>query len=534
MNTLPSELAKIGPYRISELIGEGGMGVVYRASAPDGREVSVKTLRPWLVGGTDGRRRFEREVATLRRVRGAGIAEVIDADVEANPPYVVTQYVHGTSLTALVGDDGLLRGPDLLSLARGLIEALRSVHVAGVVHRDVKPANVIMSGDGPVLIDFGIAHATEDTRLTATGFVSGTPGYLAPETVLGRDPTASTDIHGWAATVVFAATGRPPYGSGPDIAVFDRIRRGEHDIGDVEPTGLADLLAAALQVDPAARPDIDGAISALDTIERRDSQPDAAATMAMPPAPPEPPRRDTADTDETAVAASVVDTAETYAFPAVASSTSAPPPPPRLSPMAARTRTSFNSPLHGHEASVVLALGGALLVFLMSWTPVIGGIVAAAAILAGRVGWRIERRLFERRRVHGHRRNDAWVSALASPWDVVSSVLPAIVQALFALGCALGVGAVVGMWDAAGPRGPYLCGALVATVLVWRGPGSVRTRRGIHLAVEPLNRLPRGAWIPIGLLAAGACLAALGWESYGAVWWPTDGPPELSIPFVTW
>jgi len=521
VNTLPSEVAKIGPYRIAEQIGEGGMGVVYLATAPDGSRVSVKTLRPWLVGGTDGRRRFEREVATLRRVRGRRIAEVIDADITADPPYVVTRYVDGVPLTRLVGESGPLRGPALLDLARGLLEALRSVHAAGVVHRDVKPANVLMSDDGPVLIDFGIAHAADDTRLTATGFISGTPGYLAPETVLGRDPTAATDLHGWAATMVFAATGRPPYGHGPDIAVFDRVRRGEHDLTGVEP-GLAGVLSSALRVDPATRPGTEAVLTAIDALAR----PDAAETLAMPPAPPAAvPAERAADleaTDETA--ALRVPPPER---PRPVAQPPPQPPPPR--PAA----TGGGLALGGHAASVVLALGGVVLVLLLGWAPVVGAAATVVTLLAGRTGWRIERRLYERRKVRGTRRNDRWLAVLAAPWDVLGAVLPALGQAIFALACGLATGSLVALWDGSGLRGPYLAGAVVTTALVWWGPGGVRSRRGLKIAVEPLNRMPRAVWAPVTVLVLGVCLLVLSWESYGDVWWPTAGPPEF-LPLPTW
>lgn len=526
MNTLPSEVAKIGPYRISEQIGEGGMGVVYLATAPDGRRVSVKTLRPWLVGGTDGRRRFEREVSTLCRVRGERVAEVIDADVDGDPPYIVTRYIDGVPLTDAVREHGPMQGDTLLQLGRGLLEALRCVHVAGVVHRDVKPANVLMSDDGPVLIDFGIAHAAEDTRLTATGFISGTPGYLAPETVLGRDPGTATDVHGWAATLVFAGTGRPPYGYGPDIAVFDRIRRGEHDLHGIEPA-LAGVLAAALDIDPAARPGVHAAMAALDAL----GSPDAAETLAMPPVPPVPVPSARPDARSDAMADAATD--ETKAIPAAV----APPPPPAAPAPAAGAvraprRASQHSPLRGHEAKVVLALGAVALVFLLSWAPYVGAAVAAATVLAGRMTWRIERRLFERRRERGRRKNDAWVAALASPWDLVAAAVPAAFQAALALGSALATGAVLAAWDGSGLRAPYLCGALVGVALIWRGPGAVRTRRGMHVMVEPLNRTPRGAWVPIAVLVVAACMFALSWESYGAVWWPADGAPSPSISFL--
>ncbi|PSK97571.1 protein kinase-like protein [Haloactinopolyspora alba] len=506
------------------------MGVVYLAHAPDGRQVSVKTLRPWLVAGADGRRRFEREVATLRRVRGDRVAEVVDADVDRDPPYIVTRYVDGASLTRLVGEHGPMRGDALLRLGAGLLDALRSVHSAGVVHRDVKPANVLMADDGPVLIDFGIAHAAEDTRLTATGFISGTPGYLAPETVLGHGPGAPTDVHGWAATMVFAATGRPPYGQGPDIAVFDRIRRGEHDLSGIEP-GLARLLAAALRTEPSHRPGVGQVSAALKELAAADvaetvtfdSVGAAAATGA--------------DTDP---GARYARDDETVAVPRrVAGSQLEPRPTPPGGVLAApapaeRRRWIDHAPFRGHESSIVLVLGAVLLVLLLSWAPYAGAVVGGAAVLAGRLSWRIERRLFERRQVRGARRHDRWVVALTSPWELLWAMVPAAGQAAFAMGCALVTGGVVSLWDGAGLRAPYVCGALVGLALIWRGPGAVRVRRGLRILAEPLDHAPRAAWISIGALALLVCLTALSWESYGAVWWPAEGSPSSSVSFLSW
>src|SRR5690606_23368906 len=274
-----TDLPQLGQYRLVERIGEGGMGVVHLGVSPSGDLVAVKALRPWLVGGEDGRRRFEREVAAMRRVRGERVAEVVDADLSGDPPFIVTRYVRGNSLEKVVAAHGPLRGDALTELAAGLAEALDSVHSAGVIHRDVKPGNVMMTDSGPVLIDFGLARAVDEARLTATGLVIGTPGYLAPEVVRGKRSSPATDVHGWAATVAFAATGRPPYGSGPDAVILDRIRRGEHDLTGVEPS-LAAVLHRALAGEPERRP------SVRELRQRVGRAPDAEATAVVSALPP--------------------------------------------------------------------------------------------------------------------------------------------------------------------------------------------------------------------------------------------------------
>ena len=241
---------RVGPYRVLTRIGEGGMGVVHLAEAPDGRRVALKVLRPHVVGDDEGRERLAREVASLRKVRSGHVAEIIDADPWGELAFIVTRYVPGDSLTELVKREGPVRGADLDHLADHLLAAIRDVHASGVLHRDVKPTNVVMEGRSPVLIDFGLARLAEDPAMTATGILLGTPGYLAPELLLGDQPTGAVDVHGWASTVVFAAQGVSPYGRGHTMAILDRTRRGEFTIDDV-PAGLRPLLAVGAGTRPA-------------------------------------------------------------------------------------------------------------------------------------------------------------------------------------------------------------------------------------------------------------------------------------------
>src|SRR5437763_9000739 len=244
---------RLGPYRLLERIGEGGMGVVHLARASAGRAVAIKLLRPGVADDPDARRRLGREFETMRRVRSPFVAEVIDADVTGEVPYVVTRYVAGPSLDQKVRQDGPLRGPALERLAWGLAEGLAAVHAAGVVHRDLKPGNVVLAGGVPVLIDFGIAHAPDATRITQAGMFMGTPGYLAPEVVEGQPSGPSADIHSWGSTVAFAASGRPPFGTGSYETIFYRIVSGRPDLDGV-PGKLIPLVTAALSRDPGARP----------------------------------------------------------------------------------------------------------------------------------------------------------------------------------------------------------------------------------------------------------------------------------------
>src|SRR6516165_1083998 len=245
---------RLGPYRLLERLGEGGMGVVYLATDPNQRQVAVKALRPVIAADPNARRRLAREVETMRRVRSPFVAEVLDADVTSDPPYIVTRYVSGRTLEEIVTQGGPLNGPQLARLASGLALALAAVHAAGVVHRDLKPGNVMITNGEPVVIDFGIAHVPDSTRLTQTGMLMGTPGYLAPEVIEGKPSGPASDVHSWGATVAFAATGRPPFGTGAFETIFYRIINGQPDL-DGFPAPLLSIVGQALSRDPARRPD---------------------------------------------------------------------------------------------------------------------------------------------------------------------------------------------------------------------------------------------------------------------------------------
>jgi hypothetical protein len=271
----------LGPYRLVRRLGEGGMGVVYLAVDSSDVPVALKALHPGLAQESNARRRMGREVETMQRVRSRYVAEVLDADLDGDPPYIVTRYVPGLSLDEVVGNGGPVTGPGLGRLAYGLAEALAAVHGAGVVHRDLKPGNVMISDGEPVVIDFGIAHLPETTRLTMTGMFMGTPGYLAPEVIEGKASGPASDVHSWAATVAFAATGRPPYGTGPFETIFYRIVHGSPNL-DTLPAPLQPIVVDALSRDPSRRPsaaEICQRIAALDPATLIPSPPAAAARL---------------------------------------------------------------------------------------------------------------------------------------------------------------------------------------------------------------------------------------------------------------
>nr|WP_179646474.1 serine/threonine-protein kinase [Spinactinospora alkalitolerans] len=244
---------RIGPYTIRRRIGQGGMGVVYQAVDPQDRLVAIKVLRSEVAGDDIARARLAREVETMRRVHSRNVAEVIDADTNARLPWVVTEYIPGPTLDATVTDHGPLRGRALTRLVSGLARAIADIHVADVIHRDLKPGNVIISNGEPIVIDFGIAHAVDGAKLTQTGTFVGTPSYLSPEVIEGTDLGPATDIHAWGATVAFASTGNAPYGAGAFEVIFFRILNGEINL-DGMPDALQPLVRSAVARDMQARP----------------------------------------------------------------------------------------------------------------------------------------------------------------------------------------------------------------------------------------------------------------------------------------
>ncbi|KAB2341777.1 bifunctional serine/threonine protein kinase/MFS transporter [Actinomadura rudentiformis] len=248
----PGDPERLGAYDLVGRLGEGGQGVVFEGRGPEGERVAVKLLRAQLSGDPTARSRFVREIEAAERVAGFCTAQVLDADAEGDQPYIVSEFVEGRSLQQLVLEDGPRSGGDLHRLAIGTATALAAIHQAGIVHRDFKPPNVLMGPDGPRVIDFGIARALDGTG-TMTSHVVGTPAYMAPEQVAGAALGPHTDVFAWGATLVFAATGRTPFGSDTIPAVMHRILHGEPDLSAL-PAPLAGLVAACLNKNPAYRP----------------------------------------------------------------------------------------------------------------------------------------------------------------------------------------------------------------------------------------------------------------------------------------
>ncbi|WP_067855512.1 serine/threonine-protein kinase [Nocardia shimofusensis] len=254
---------RIGDYRLLGVLGVGGMGRVYLGRNAGGRTVAVKVIRPDLITDPEFRTRFQREVAAARRVGSSCTAPVLDADVHADPPWLATGYVAGIALSDAVERFGPFGERSLIVLARGLAEALIAVHEAGVVHRDLKPSNVLLAVDGPKVIDFGIARAVEDTALTTTGKVIGSPAFMCPEQVTGENVGPAGDMFALGGVLTYAAGGQGPFGGGDTVQLLFRIVYEEPRLDPV-PNALRGLVAACLSKDPADRPTPRQALEHLD------------------------------------------------------------------------------------------------------------------------------------------------------------------------------------------------------------------------------------------------------------------------------
>lgn len=256
---LPEELAQleeddprtIGPFEVIGRLGAGGMGVVYGAIDGTGQCVAVKVIHPAFAEQVEYRERFEREVDLLRGLDAECVPAFLGADPHADLPWMATEFVAGRTLSEYVREFGPLSGAALHAFAAGTAEAIVAIHEADVIHRDIKPGNVILSPDGPKILDFGIARGA--TESTPEQGVHGTPGYLPPERLAGEPSSSAGDVFAWGGMVAFAATGRHPFGRGETQEVLRRVRAGEYDLIGV-PDDLRELVVRALGHDPVDRP----------------------------------------------------------------------------------------------------------------------------------------------------------------------------------------------------------------------------------------------------------------------------------------
>ncbi|MDR6175276.1 putative Ser/Thr protein kinase [Nocardioides zeae] len=559
---------RVGEYRLLTRLGEGGMGVVHLAQKPGGPRVALKVLRPHVVGDDEARARLAREVNSLSRVRSRRVAEIMDADPWAEIPYVATRYVPGLSLHDHVQEEGAIDERDIVHVASELCAALDAVHRVGVLHRDVKPSNVLMEGRNPILIDFGLARVADDPRLTHTGWLLGTPGYLAPEILHGEDASPAADVHALASTIAFAALGRAPFGRGPAMAVMDRVRRGEHDLEGV-PARLRGPLERALDPDPRRRPTLTELRAWIDP----DSLDDATrARVALTGA------ATGAGADETDLAAAGAATAVlpaiedppleggTRVMPPEREPYQQPPPPPSppprpvARPVAPPVQQPYPppqqvpqrdpraaypppwpapAPRRGAGARfrsgvLVLLLGSCVTAAGMLAPWVTAGVVAVlvCVLRAASLGASTRRERRERRgRAHW---SDGPLAVLGFPWFLLLSFLGSVALVLWGVLLALSAGLLalaLGLTTTV----CLALGAGVLAVALWTGPGSSRLRGPVHAVVDPVAD-PALLWLVFAaLLAATAGGTALAADAQGVSWAPAqDAPATPPAPDALW
>ncbi len=545
---------RLGSYRLVHRIGEGGMGVVHLALDPQGRAVAIKVLRPHIAYDPDARSRLEREVDTLSRITHDRVAAVIDADIFGERPFIVTRYVPGPSLDEVVAESGPLRGDELLRLGRGLVGALDAIHRVGVIHRDLKPGNVLIEDGDPVVIDFGIAHVADDIRLTSVGLVMGTPGYLSPELVEGAGVTEATDWWGWAATLAFAASGRPPFGRGPMDVVLDRVRRGESDLTGVDPR-LTPLLRAALSPDPAGRPPAGEVVAALERyavggpatvaipgaaagVDPSGGAPSGATatrhTSALPLGGPAPQHWfDEHESDGGWADAGPAgpegwaqdaepweDSADDSDWQAAWEAGPGQPDPRIGRPMRVGTLLAVSSAL----AATALNWPGVTLLLVVLWCWV------------ARFSDRSVTTLVMRRYDRGRRRSDVPMALILSPWHILAAavgtvvglLLPLVVAVSTTFSAVLGISSLTPLDSRAATPPGLALGFLAGLAVAWWGPGGAPLRRGSRSVVRGVVRPGAVTDVVVtALVVLTVGLVVLALVRQGQVaWWPLAGEPS--------
>lgn len=542
----------VGDYELLTRLGEGGMGVVHLARKPGGERVALKVLRPHIVGDDEARRRLAREVSSLTRVKSRRVAEILDADPWGDIPFVATRYVPGLSLHDHIHEEGAIEGVDLVWFASCLAEALAAVHGVGVLHRDIKPSNILMEGRTPILIDFGLARVADDPKLTHTGWLLGTPGYLAPEILFGEDASTASDVHSWGATVAFAGTGQAPFGRGPSMAIMDRVRRGEHDLSGLDPT-IRRAVEDTLDPQPRNRPTLDELRDWLSTLGphpvtdpvtpvREDpfTMPLAVAALA-------------GTTDPTEVAAPTVgaessrDTAPSEPLHWSVRDTSPQrteqPRATRVLPDGTTERIDGSpqplpviTPVGGFEKvrRLVLVLAGMGVVGAgVALAPYVALVVLALLVWILRSGSMAASSAGARRTLRGVKWYDGVQVLLAAPWHVVRSIPGALLLVTWSLGLGLAAALLCFAVGASMLTSLGIIGVVIGAAMWW-GPGSRRLRSPVQRLSYPVSARPL-AWFfaTVATLAVATGLAAAA-SAQGPDWSPANGRPFADFSLPLW
>ncbi|MFI9846204.1 serine/threonine-protein kinase [Nonomuraea sp. NPDC051941] len=564
---------RLGPYRLVRKIGEGGMGVVHLGLDGEGREVAIKVLHPHVAADLKARDRLTREVETMRRVRSPHVAEVIDAELVGGQPYVVTRFAPGRTLEDTVLADGPLEAREVIRLTQGLCQALVAIHTADVIHRDFKPSNVMLVNGEPLVIDFGIAHLVNATRLTQTGMFVGTPGYLAPEIIRDSEITQAADVHALASTVFFAATGAPPFGTGTFEAVCFNIMEGRAQI-DKAPAWLRGWLGRALQVDPASRPSahellrmaraldpavttfnetsfdgptgtkrMGGGTRTMDTFSdllppveygktapppAREERPPTRREERPPPRREERPYREERPPPYVPAPVAARPMARTdqrvagYPAPPPTSPSQVRPytPPPQYTPPSERKRYLFGSQVVGLLLLVTL-------VALTVMMPVMVGAIAVALALVLRLGEYLFGDLVKRRQMRGSSSADPLLAVVGTPWALVKSALVTAVHVplalLFGL-CVWGLLRWVGGMSV-NEAASFAAGAFAAGLFVLPGGGA--PRQAVTRTLTGVLRSPGAALVAVVLVGTAALFSVMFALGQDASWYPWRAPKTV-------
>jgi serine/threonine protein kinase len=501
---------ELGGYVLSGVIGSGASGTVYRAKDADGLTVALKLLHPQMAANASSRQRLRREVRAQRSIRSPFVAQVVDAELDGADIFIATELVEGVSLARDIADNGPWAAESLAALALDLDEALDAVHQAQVVHRDIKPSNVVLSRDGrPVLIDFGIAQDVDEGRLTGTGLVAGTPGFVAPDLLRGGQPTPESDRWAAVALLLNAATGRQPFGAGAIEAVLARVIDGSPDV-DGLPEHIAEAFVQALRPDPDRRlslTDLAHVISPTrlsGLLDDEDLPPTRLAPIGQP-------YEDV--TEHLWTKPPVVD----YRAVVARSRTAEPSPPPVYPPAAdlpqqlpdAAPPPAFSPYPSAPKPTPLVSLALAVLVTAAAlFVPVVAAAVAAAWLILVRSVWVGVEAVTARRFRRGWRGAERARTALGLPWYLARGALGALPALL--LGLLVGWGGyvlVVNLADSA-PFGSGLAtGAVVAgLVTAWWGPSALETRRGSWTVARWLAPNPLARALVVAAVGAAAAL----------------------------
>jgi hypothetical protein len=492
---------------VTDVLGRGGSGDVYKIIGPGGRPAALKLVDS--SANPAARTRLSREVNALRSIDHPGVPRVLDADTNGPETYVVFDFIDGVSLANHIKAHGPLRGKKLADLAETLASALGAAHAAGVIHRDVTPANIMMGSKGPALIDFGLSHRADDPRLTREGLVSGTAGYVAPEVIDGAEPGMQADLWSWAATIAFAMTGQAPFGLGR--GALGKTFAGEVLLPDVPG---AEAVAAALSLDVKRRLKPDEVVAALRGKTVRLPAGARAASHPGPPLSTHLPVTRVFDLGDEPPPSGKAEGKERLHLPPIMI---------KRTGMIAAWACAFVA-----VATLVPAAAFLTLVLLLSLCRVEHRRVVAIATMRAK---------------RGAKRRDAAIATISLPWHFLRSVGEILPSAV--IGGAAGGGLAVRGWQAVssgkfgfgpddahqvwGHAGALALGAILAVILVWRGPWSFGTRDGTRRVAAIVARTAPAAraWATIAVLGIGVVVFALLWRTEPLLW-PLPPLPEAA------